>query len=54
MIGLITVVLKKITLEDLRSNSKNLYIIREDIINEMFNKGDKKLDIATADDERKK
>ena len=30
----------KKTLEDLYSNAKNLYIIREDIINEMFNTED--------------
>ena len=34
---------------------KNLYIIRENIINEMFNKEDEKLDIATGgDDDRRK
>ena len=38
----------KKTLEDLYSNAKNLYIIREDIINEMFNTGYEKLDIATG------
>ena len=45
----------KKTLEDLHSNAKNLYIIREDIINEMFNTEDEKLDIATGgDDDRRK
>ena len=29
---------------------KNLYIIREDIINEIFNTEDEKLDIATSGD----
>ena len=38
----------KKTLEDLYSNAKNLYIIREDIINEMSNTEDEKLDIATG------
>ena len=42
-------------LEDLYSNAKNLYIIREDIINEMFNIENEKLDIATdGDDDRRK
>ena len=42
-------------LENLHSNVKNLYIIREDIINEMFNTEDEKLDIATGgDDDRRK
>ena len=62
MIGLITLVLEKEcnhqqkkALEDLRSGAKNLYIIREDIINEMFNTEDEKLDIATGgDDDRRK
>ena len=40
----------KKTLEDLYSNAKNLYIIREDIINKMFNTEDEKLDIATGGD----
>ena len=41
--------------EDLYSNAKNLYIIREDIIKEMFNTEDEKLDIATGgDDDRRK
>ena len=41
--------------EDLYPNAKNLYIIREDIINEMFNTEDEKLDIATGgDDYRRK
>ena len=45
----------KKTLEDLYSNAKNLYILREDIINEMFNTEDEKLDIATVgDDDRRK
>ena len=45
----------KKTLEDLYSNAKNLYIIREDIINEMSNTDDEKLDIATGgDDDRRK
>ena len=45
----------KKTLEDLHSNAKNLYIIREDIINEMFNTKDEKLDIGTrGDDDRRK
>ena len=45
----------KKTLEDLYSNAKNLYVIREDIINEMFNTEDEKLDIATVgDDDRRK
>ena len=50
IIGLIPVVLEKErnlttkkTLEDLHSDAKNLYIIREDIINEMFNTEDEKL-----------
>ena len=30
---------------------KNLYIIRENIINEMFNTEDEKLDIATGGDD---
>ena len=44
------------TLEDLYYTAKNLYIIREDMINEMFNTGDEKLDIATGggDDDRRK
>ena len=47
--------INKKTLEDLYSNAKNLYIIREDIINEMFNTEDEKLDIATVgDDDRRK
>ena len=33
---------------------QNLYIIREDIINEMFNIEDEKLDIATGDDNKRK
>ena len=33
---------------------KNLYIIREDIIYEMFNTEDEKLDIATSDDDKRK
>ena len=41
----------KKTLEDLYSNAKNLYIIREDIINGMVNTKDEKLDIATGDDD---
>ena len=44
----------KRTLEDLYSNAKNLYIIREDKINEMFNTEDEKLDIATGDDDKRK
>ena len=45
----------KETLEDLYSNAKNLYNIREYIINEMFNTEDEKLDIATGgDDDRRK
>ena len=45
----------KKTLEDLYSNAKNLYNIREDIINEMFNTEDEKLDITTGgDDDRGK
>ena len=45
----------KKTLEDLYSNAKNLYIIREDIINEMSNTENEKLDIATGgDDDRRK
>ena len=46
----------KKTLEDLYSTAKNLYIIREDMINEMFNTGDEKLDIAAGggDDDRRK
>ena len=45
----------KKSLGDLNSNAKNLYNIREDIMNEIFNKDDEKLDIATggADDRRK-
>ena len=43
------------TLKDLLSDAKNLYIIRENIINEMFNTEDEKLDIATGgDDDRRK
>ena len=43
------------TLEDLRSDAKNLYIIGKNIINEMFNTEDEKLDIATGgDDDRRK
>ena len=43
------------TLEDLHSDAKNLYIIRENIINEMFNTEDEKLDIAIGgDDDRRK
>ena len=34
------------TLEDLHSDAENLYTIRENIINEMFNTEDEKLDIA--------
>ena len=42
-------------LENLRSDAKNLYIIRENIINEIFNTEDEKLDIATGgDDDRRK
>ena len=41
----------KKTLEHLYSDAKNLYIIREDIINEMFNTEDEKLDTATGDDD---
>ena len=45
---------KKI-LEDLHCDPKNLYIIRENIINEMFIIEDEKLDIATGgDDGRRK
>ena len=45
----------KKTLEDLHSDTKNLYIIREDIINQTFNIEDEKLDIATGgDDDRRK
>ena len=45
----------KKTLENLRSDAKNLYIIRENIINEIFNTEDEKLDIATGgDDDRRK
>ena len=45
----------KKTLEDLHSNAKNLYIIGEDIINEMFNTEDEKFDVATGgDDGRRK
>ena len=45
----------KKTLEDLYSNAKNLYIIREDIINEMTNTENEKIDIATGgDDDRRK
>ena len=45
----------KKALEDSHSNPKNLYIIREDIINEMSNTEDEKLDIATGgDDDRRK
>ena len=44
----------KKTLEDLHSDAKNLYTIRENIINEMFNTEDEKLDIATGgDDDRR-
>ena len=44
----------KKTLEDLYSNAKNLYIISERIINEMFNTEDEKLYIATGDDNKRK
>ena len=41
-------------LENLRSDEKNLYIIRENIINEIFDTKDEKLDIATGgDDDRR-
>ena len=43
------------TLKDLHFDAKNLHIIRENIINEMFNTEDEKLDIATGgDDDRRK
>ena len=46
---------KKKKLEDLYSDAKNLYIIREDIINEISSTEDEKLDIATgADDDKRK
>ena len=41
----------KKSLEDLYSNARNLYIVRKDIINEMFNTEDEKLDIATGSDD---
>ena len=45
----------KKTLEDLHSDAKKFYTIRENIINEMFNIEDEKLDIATgADDDKRK
>ena len=44
----------KKTLEDLFSDAKNLYTIRENIINEMFNTETEILDIATgSDDDRR-
>ena len=42
---------KEKTLKDLHSAAKNLYIIRKNIINEMFNTEDEKLDIATGGDD---
>ena len=39
------------TLKDSHSAAKNLYIISENIINEMFNTEDEKLDIATGGDD---
>ena len=43
------------TLNDLSSDAKNLSIIRSNIINEMFNTEDEKLEIATGgDDDRRK
>ena len=45
----------KKTLEDLYSNVKSFYIIREDVIKEMFNTEDEKLDIPKGgDDDRRK
>ena len=45
----------KKTLEDLHSDAKKFYTIRENIINEMFNIEDEKLDTATgADDDKRK
>ena len=45
----------KKALEDLYSNVKNIYVITKDIINEMFNTEDEKLDIArVGDDDRRK
>ena len=42
-------------LEDFCSDAKNLFIIRENIINEIFNTEDEKLDIgAGGDDDRRK
>ena len=38
-------------LKDSHSDAKNLYINRENIINETFNTEDEKLDIATGDDD---
>ena len=46
--------IKKTTLEDLHSDAENLYTIRENIINKMFNKEDEKLDIATGGDDDKR
>ena len=43
----------KKTLEDLHSDAENLYTIRENIINEMFNTKDEKLDIATGDNDKR-
>ena len=42
------------TLEDLHSDAENLYTIRENIINAMFNTEDENLDIATSGDDDKR
>ena len=42
------------TLEDLHSDVENLYTIRENIINAMFNTEDENLDIATSGDDDKR
>ena len=44
----------KKALENLRSDSKKIYIIRENVINEVFNTEDEKLDITRSDDDRRK
>ena len=43
--------LTKKTLKNLRFDAKIFYMIRENIMNEMFNTEDEKLDIATGGDD---
>ena len=43
--------LTKKTLKNVRFAAKNFYMIRENIMNEMFNTEDEKLDIATGGDD---